>query len=107
MNDTQRRTGRDPSTFSIELYVRSPTPAPGRRDAVIDRLGALRTDGRIEVLRTPVFCLAAHREGDLAGVFPCSRGDRVYPVGDALDALAAGTLPVTSDPVPASPGDGA
>lgn len=42
-----------------------------------------------ELLVLPVICLAAYTDGDLVAVFPCSDGESVYTVDDALDAIAS------------------
>jgi len=50
---------------------------------------------RRELLRLPAACLAAYRDGDLAGVFPCTDGDRTWTVRECLDACAEAGDPPT------------
>lgn len=49
-----------------------------------------------ELLVLPVLCLAAYgdTDGELVGLSPCSDGESVYTIDDALDALATGDAPV-------------
>jgi len=63
------------------------------------------TDETREVLVTPELCLAVRNGDTLVGVFPCSDGGTHYGVDEALDRLAAGTLPgPVGDSSPAVPG---
>lgn len=47
----------------------------------------------VDVLVTPVLCLALYRENRLVAVFPHSEGERTYTVEQALNRLAAEELP--------------
>lgn len=50
-------------------------------------------DGGVDVLVTPVLCLAVYREERLVSVFPHSDGETTYSVERALDRLEADQLP--------------
>lgn len=50
-------------------------------------------DGGVDVLVTPVLCLAVYREERLVSVFPHSDGESTYSVERALDRLEADQLP--------------
>ncbi|MFB6079998.1 MAG: HTH domain-containing protein [Haloferacaceae archaeon] len=51
-----------------------------------------------ERLVLPVLCLAVYGDRDLLGVYPCTAGESVLTVGDALDALATGDETVLGPP---------
>ncbi|QLD87653.1 hypothetical protein HWV07_00820 [Natronomonas salina] len=50
-------------------------------------------EGGVDVLVTPVLCLAVYREERLVSVFPHSDGETTYSVERALDRLEADQLP--------------
>lgn len=50
-------------------------------------------DDDVEVLVTPVLCLAVYRDERLVAVFPHSDGEVTYTVEDALDRIEAEELP--------------
>lgn len=56
------------------------------------RASMVEADG-VDVLVTPVLCLAVYREGRLVSVFPHSDGETTYSVERALDRLEADQLP--------------
>lgn len=56
------------------------------------RASMVEDDG-VEVLVTPVLCLALYREERLVSVFPHADGEESYTVEDALDRLEADQLP--------------
>ena len=98
-------TGRSDVIERFESFERwanehglSVRPAFERR-TVRSLLGGRRTE-----LRTPVMCLAVYADGDLAGVYPCSDGERRWSAhgflqrcrdgeGVPLVRVADGTLP--------------
>lgn len=43
-----------------------------------------------DVLTTPVLLAAAHEDGDLVGIFPCTDGTETWTISEFLDALEAG-----------------
>ncbi|WP_336336987.1 HTH domain-containing protein [Haloarcula brevis] len=59
------------------------------------RTSSLLVGGSTEVLRLPMIAVAVYADGDLAGVYPCSDGERTWSVTDCIDALTADppTLP--------------
>lgn len=56
------------------------------------RTSIVEDDG-VEVLVTPVLCLAVYRDQRLVSVFPHTEGEETYTVADALDRLEADELP--------------
>lgn len=65
------------------------------------RTSVVEDDG-VEVLVTPVLCLAVYRDERLVSVYPHSEGEETYTVADALDRLEADELP---RPLEAAPPD--
>lgn len=60
-------------------------------------VGSLVGESR-EVLATPMLLAVVHDDGGLAGVYPCTDGDRTWAVTELFDALAAGKgLPLDRD----------
>ena len=56
------------------------------------RSSIVEEDG-VDVLVTPVLCLAVYRDERLVGVYPHSDGEETYPVERALERLQEGQLP--------------
>jgi hypothetical protein len=56
------------------------------------------TDETDKLLVLPVMCVAAYTDGVLVGVWPCSDGESVCTVEDALDTIATGEPPISGLP---------
>lgn len=50
-------------------------------------------DDGVDVLVTPILCLAVYRDERLVGVYPHADREETYPVDRALERLEAGELP--------------
>lgn len=105
VDDVDTRSWPDSVRLADDAY-REVVEAFDRYEAWADRRGVsvrppfeIRTrrsvveDDGVEVLVTPVVCLAIYRDGRLASVFPHGNGETTYTVDDALERLERGALP--------------